>query len=195
MKKFMISRTAIALRFMVNKLHLSSIKSFAQKTCSLLLIMFFGLTQLPIQSEAKTLRKARLVFDTSYLQLVNQGTGFSNPEGIGTAKGKSTRNLPEGDAVYAWSFPQTISPEGAEAQIGLAAKAKETGSGMSAVMSCIGIATCSEISVIAKPGEGKKEARGSFKIVPQPAYETQVVYFTIRLHGGFDVVFRYRVEQ
>jgi hypothetical protein len=52
-----------------------------------------------------------------------------------------------------------------------------------------------DMSVGAKPGEGLKKAFQSYTIVARPAYESKIVEFAIRCHGGFDVVFRYTVEK
>jgi hypothetical protein len=200
MNKLTISRAALAFRVMANKLHPSSLVSCTPKTCGLLLIVVLGLIQMPTPSVAKARPKARLVFDTSYTELVNQGSGFSNPTGIGTTTGKSIRKLPEGDAVYSWKFPETISPAGATFQIGVAARANNSGGGISAVIGWIGNYVQeqdkpSEVSVGAKPGEGLKKASETFTIIPKEAYESPQVLFKIRCHGGFDVVFRYNVEQ
>jgi hypothetical protein len=55
--------------------------------------------------------------------------------------------------------------------------------------------TPSEVSIGSKPGEGVKKASWTFTIIPYEYYESSQVLFKIRCHGGFDVVFRYTVEQ
>jgi hypothetical protein len=189
-----------ALRFMVNKLHLPSVSSCAPKICSLLLVMVFGLTQAVMPSVAKAPRRARLVFFGSKKVFESPDKSFGEPSGIGTTTGKCIRRTPEGDTLYSWQFPETIGPAGAKFQIGVAARAKEKGSGISAVIGLVGTPVQEtnlprDISVAAKPNEGLKQAVQTFTFVPQPAYESKVVQLQIRCHGGFDVVFYYQVEQ
>jgi hypothetical protein len=201
MNKLLIPRPAFALRFMMNKLHLSSLTSCAPKICSLLLITVFGLTQALIPSVAKARPKARLVFfESYYVGPKNLSNGFSMPTGIGKSSGKSIRKTDHGDMVYGWQFPETIGPGGAKFQIGAAASANGKGGGVNAVIGCIGIPVqetnlYADVSVIANPGEGVKKASQAYTIVPRPAYESSFVDFKIRCHGGFDMVFRYNVEQ
>ena len=200
MNKFMIPRTALALRSMLNNLHLSSVTSYRPKACSLLLIIVFGLTQLPMPSAAKARPKARLIFDTSYVSSKSSDTSFGAPSGIGTTTGKSIRKLPEGDAVYSWRFPETISPAGATFIIGVAAKANGSGGALGATISWLGSFVKDEgkpssVDVYAKPGEGLQTAKETYTIVPQEAYDSPQVLFSIRCNGGFDVVLRYTVEQ
>jgi hypothetical protein len=201
MNKFIIHRAALALRFTVNKLHLSSLTSSAPKTCSLLMIIVFGLTQLPIHSAAKVRPKARLVFSTSFYSGPSPlNPGFGMPSGLGKTIGKCIRKTDHGDALYSWQMPEEITSEGAKFQIGVAARASEKGGGLDAVIGCIGIPVketnlSADIGVAAKPGEGLKKVSRSFTILTRPAYESSFVDFRVRCHGGFDVVFRYTVEQ
>src|SRR5262245_36531367 len=118
MNKFMTARATRVFRVMANKLHLSSLASSAPKTCSLLMIIVFGLMQLPIPSTATAQppQRARLVFDTSGAEEVpgRSQNGFRNPVGPPGLSGTCEREIGNAIVTYRWTMPNTIGPQGGQ---------------------------------------------------------------------------------
>lgn len=203
MNKFMIPPAALALRAMINKLHLASLTSCAPKHRSVFLLLVLGLIPALTPSVANA-QKARLVFSTSYIDpaSVNQGAGFQQPSGIGGLSGTAIRDTIFGKANYSWTMPGTIGSEGAPCTIGAQVKTKEEtlGATMEAVISCLGEVdvkenTTPQVNVFAGYKESK-EATGTFTLVPRNYSEDRYyLELAVRLHGGMDIRFRYNIEQ
>ena len=126
MSKLMNPCAALALRVIVNTLHLSSLTILCSQDPCLLLFIVLGLIQVLTPSAANA-QKVRLVFSTSYIvpSSVNNAAGFQQPSGIGGLSGTAIRDTIFGKATYSWTMPGTIGSEGAPCTIGVHVKTKE----------------------------------------------------------------------